>query len=109
MNSRTINMIIMDNPERKCILKQVLDARTLPEIDAATETLRAWVRRNPADVGIVEAFEGLSLLHDIAEEQEAERVHPEPLTAGPCLKVRRVRCGARRDVFNGRYTAKITQ
>ena len=58
----------------------------------------------------VEAFEGLSLIHDIAEEQEAERVRAETCHGGAgCLKVRRVRCGARRDAFNGRYTAKITQ
>ena len=75
-------MNIADNPERKRILNQVLDARTIPEIDAATEILRAWVRRNPDDVGIVEAFGGLSLLRDIAEEQEAERAHSETLTAG---------------------------
>ena len=75
-------MGIADDPERKSIATQVLDARAIADIDAATETLRAWVRRNPADVGIVEAFEGLSLMRDIAEEQESERVHPEPLTVG---------------------------
>jgi hypothetical protein len=68
-------MTLVDNPERKRILKQVLDARSLPEIDAATETLRVWVRRNPEDAGIVEAFEGLSLMRDIAEEQAAEEIH----------------------------------
>ena len=74
-------MALMDNPEREHVLKQVLDARTLPEIDAAVQTLHAWVRRNPDDVGIVEAFEGLSLMRDIAEEQEAERTHSESLAA----------------------------
>lgn len=62
------------DPERKRVLTQTLDARTLPEIEAATQALRAWVRQNPDDIGIVEAFEGLSLMRDIAEEQEAERV-----------------------------------
>lgn len=60
-------------PERKRVLTQTLDARTLPEIEAATQALRAWVQQNPEDVGIVEALEGLSLMRDIAEEQEAER------------------------------------
>ena len=61
-----------DLPERERILDQVLDARTLPEIATAIELLRDWVRQNPADTGIREAFEGLSLMRDIAHEQEAE-------------------------------------
>ena len=61
------------NPERERILDQALDARTLPQIAVATQELREWVRQNPADTGIREAFEGLSLVQDIAEEQEAER------------------------------------
>ena len=71
------------NPERECILDQVLDARTLPEIVSATHALREWVRQNPADTGIREAFEGLSLMQEIAEEQEAERGQPkrEPIGA----------------------------
>ena len=60
------------NPEREQILDRVLDARTLTEIADATQELREWVRQNPADTGIREAFEGLSLMRDIAEEQEAE-------------------------------------
>ncbi len=64
-----------NNPERERILDQALDARTLPEIATATQELREWVRQNPADVGIREAFEGLSLMRDSAEEQEAERAH----------------------------------
>ena len=60
-------------PERECLLNQVLDARTLAEIDAATHALREWLRRYPEDTGIREGFEGLSLMRDIAEEQEAER------------------------------------
>jgi len=64
-----------DNPERERILDQALDARTLPGIATATQELREWVRQNPADVGIREAFEGLSLMRDIAEKQEAEYVN----------------------------------
>lgn len=64
-----------DHPERERILDQALDARTLPEIAVATGELREWVHQNPDDVGIREAFEGLSLMQDIAEEQEAERAH----------------------------------
>lgn len=60
--------------ERQHILGQALDARTLAEIEIATRDLREWIRCNPTDTGITEAFEGLSLMRDIAEDQEAERI-----------------------------------
>ena len=66
-------------------MREILaDARTLPEITTATRELREWVRQNPEDVGIREAFEGLSLMRDIAEEQEAERgqSNQSPVAAG---------------------------
>jgi hypothetical protein len=66
--------LILCHPGRQRVLNLALDARTLPEIEAATQELRTWLREHPEDVGMPEAFEGLSLLRDIAEEQEAERV-----------------------------------
>ena len=77
-------MRFSDNPERERVLDQVLDARTLPEIADATQKLRDWLHRNPEDTGIREAFEGLSLMRDIAKEQEAERRHKsrQPVEAG---------------------------
>ena len=68
-------MNFADHPERERILDQALDARTLPENAVATRELRGWIQQNPDDIGIREAFEGLSLMHDIAEEQEAECAH----------------------------------
>ena len=68
-----LTLDFINAPERQRIITQALDARTLAEIDAATRELREWVRCHPSDVGIREAFEGLSLMRDIAEEQEAER------------------------------------
>lgn len=72
------------NPERERVLDQVLDARSLTEIMAAEQELRSWLKRNPEDTGIRETFEGLSLMRDIAEEQEAERVSAErrPVSLG---------------------------
>lgn len=67
------NAAFLHLPERESILSQVLDARTLAEIDAATCALRQWLERYPEDAGIREGFGGLSLMRDIAEEQEAER------------------------------------
>jgi len=68
------------NPERERVLDQVLDARSLTEIRAAEQELRSWLKNNPKDTGIREAFEGLSLMRDIAEEQEAERMSAERQT-----------------------------
>jgi hypothetical protein len=64
-------------PERQRIIELVLDARTLAEIEAATEELHAWLQLHPEDVGIQEGFESLSLMRDIAEEQNAERIRDE--------------------------------
>ena len=76
-------MNFAENPERERILDQALNARTLPQIILATQELREWVSQNPADIGIREAFEGLSLMQDIAEEQQANRGQPkrEPVGA----------------------------
>ena len=78
------------NHERQRILDQALDARTLPEIATATQELWDWARQNPTDVGIREAFEGLSMMQDIAEEQEAERPHAgrEAVSAKPQMSSR---------------------
>ena len=75
-------MSYVGNPERERVLDQALDARTLPQIATAFREMREWVRLHPEDVGIREVFEGLSLMRDIAEEQEAERAARQPAEAG---------------------------
>lgn len=59
------------DPERQRILLQALDATTLCEIDVATRELKQWVKDHPDDLGIVDAFEQLSLMEDIARENES--------------------------------------
>lgn len=61
-----------DNPERKRVLHQALRARTLADIANATCELKTWVNAHPDDIGIVDAFEQLSLMEDCAREREAE-------------------------------------
>ncbi len=58
---------------RELLTEQVLDATTLAEIHAARQALREWIKAHPEDEGMGDAFEQLSLLQDIAEEQETER------------------------------------
>ena len=61
-----------DNPERQRILKRALNARTSAEVAVATQELDGWVQRNPQDLGIVDAYEALSLRQDIAAEKASE-------------------------------------
>ncbi len=65
----------LTNSDKQRILDLALEARTIPEIAAATQKLREWARQSPNDVGIREASEGLSMMRDFAEEQEAEHRH----------------------------------
>ena len=58
---------------RECLTDQVLSATTLDEIHAATQALREWIKTYPEEKGMRDGFEQLSLMQDIAEEQEAER------------------------------------
>jgi hypothetical protein len=58
---------------REALREQVLDATTLKEVLAAQQALREWIKAHPEDVGMSDAFEQLSLMQEIAEEQKAER------------------------------------
>jgi hypothetical protein len=67
------------NPERNDardrLTWQVLSATTLPEIAAAKQALRDWIAAYPEEAPYMrDGFEQLSLMQDIAEEQEAEHV-----------------------------------
>jgi hypothetical protein len=60
-----------EEAERKRVLGQALSARTLSQVLAATCELKLWVASHPDDLGIVDAFEQLSLMEDVAREKEA--------------------------------------
>jgi len=66
-------MVDANNPARKRLITQVLDATTLAEVSAATMALSQWMDAHPDDWGMADAFEQLSMMQDIAEEQEAAR------------------------------------
>ncbi len=59
--------------ERQRVMEQVLDATTLPEIAAAKQILRDWLKLHPEEQGMRAGFEQLYLLEEIAQKQEAER------------------------------------
>lgn len=50
-----------NDPERERVLTQALEARTPQEVETALQELRHWVKAYPDDLGIVDAFEPLTL------------------------------------------------
>ncbi len=61
---------------RQWLARQVLSAKTLPEVAAAETALREWIGCHPEErEWMRDAFEQLSMMRDIAEEEgEAERM-----------------------------------
>ncbi len=60
---------------RQWLTRQVLSAKTLPEVTAAETALREWIGCYPEErEWMRDAFERLSMMRDIAEEEkEAEQ------------------------------------
>ena len=69
---------------RKGDSKQVLSADTLPEIGAAKQVLREWMKAHPEEQGMRWGFEQLYTIQEIIEGEEAERVgsSQRPVVAG---------------------------
>jgi hypothetical protein len=63
-------MSYAEDSQRERLIDQVLGARKLQEIVEATEALKQWVKTHPDDLGIIDGFEQLSLMEDIARERE---------------------------------------
>lgn len=61
------------NTARELVTKKVLSARTLPDVREAQQILRDWIKAHPEDEGMRDGFEQLSLMQDIAEEEQARR------------------------------------
>jgi len=62
---------------RELVTKKVLSARSLPDVREAQQVLRDWIKDHPEDEGMRDGFEQLSLMQDIAEEEQSLRnVYP---------------------------------
>ena len=61
------------NEARERVSKQVLSADTLPEIEAAKQVLREWMKAHPEEQGMRAGFEQLYTIQEIIEGEEAER------------------------------------
>ncbi len=59
--------------ERHRIMHQAMRATTLAEVTLATRELDRWVDDHPDDLGIMDAYEVLENMKEIAEFQQAER------------------------------------
>jgi hypothetical protein len=57
---------------REAVTKMVLSARRLPDIMEAQQALWDWIRVHPEDEGMRDGFEQLSLMQDIAEEEQLQ-------------------------------------
>lgn len=63
----------INTPGRKQLINQVLSATSLTEVNAAMNALDRWMEQHPDDIGIVDGYEMLENMQEIAEAQEAER------------------------------------
>lgn len=72
------------NEARERVCEQVLNANTLPEIEAAKQVLRGWMRAHPEEQGMRDGFEQLYTIQEIIEEEEAKRApsSQRPVAAG---------------------------
>jgi len=62
-----------NDEERNRIAHQAMRATTLAEVTFATHELDRWVDDHPDDLGIIDAYEVLENMREIAEFQQAER------------------------------------
>lgn len=69
---------------RERVSEQVLTANTLPEIEAAKQVLREWMKAHPEEQGMRAGFEQLYTIQEIIEDEEAEsaRANQRPAAAG---------------------------
>ena len=72
------------NEARERVSEQVLSADSLPEIEAAKQVLREWMKAHPEEQGMRAGFEQLYTIQEIIENEEAERGRSEqrPVAAG---------------------------
>ena len=59
---------------REELLNQIMEARTLPQIEAAKQALRSWLQCHPDEPGMADGFEMLSHREDWAKIQSSQTV-----------------------------------
>ena len=61
-----------EDTARKQLIEQTLSANSLPEIEAAWQALREWMRNHPEEEGMRAGFEQLAQMREAIEIMEAE-------------------------------------
>lgn len=67
-----------DDFARECVITQVLSARTLPQIAAATEALSQWLKEYPDETGLEDGFGQLAMMEEAAMMGAFEPLPDEP-------------------------------
>ena len=82
------------NEARDSVTRQVLSANTLPEIEAAKQVLRDWLRAHPDEQGMRDGFEQLYTIQEIIEEENARLAAGEIIPPVPSERERILRQAA---------------
>ncbi len=69
---------------RGSLITQILSARTLPQVAAATEALRRWLKEHPNETGLEDGFGQLAMMVEAAKMDEAE-LSPDEQSRTPVL------------------------
>ena len=81
-------MDFLTDPDRDVLIRQILRAKTLPEVHAAQSALRLWRQRYPDDWGILDGGEELSLIEDALLEDDSPPGQSPSWTEWQCLEYR---------------------
>ncbi len=76
------------NEARDRVTRQVLQANSLLEIEAAKQVLRDWLKAHPAEQGMRDGFEQLYTIQEIIEDEDARRAAGEVIPPVPSERER---------------------
>ncbi len=74
--------------ERNQVIKVSLSARTLPDIEAAKQILREWMKAHPEEQGMRAGFEQLYKIQENIEEENVRRAAGEVIPPVPSERER---------------------
>jgi len=76
------------NEARDRVTRQVLQANSLVEIEAAKQVLRDWLKAHPEEQGMRDGFEQLYTIQEIIEDEDARRAAGEVIPPVPSERER---------------------
>ena len=94
LTGSTLKAFTALNEARDRVTRQVLSANTLPEIEAAKQVLRDWLKAHPDEQGMRDGFEQLYTIQEIIEDENARRAAGEIIPPVPSERERILRQAA---------------